>query len=505
MRSPDGEDAAGSALRERLAELDDLGSAVRLLAWDQQVTMPPAGAPARGEVLGTLERISHAHATDPALGALLGELGADPELPAADAALVRVARRDHDRAVRVPEALVGAMAVASSTGQQAWLAAREARDFTLFAPALERNVALRRDLAACFPEVAHPYDALLDVFEPDLTLARLREVFGTLRAGLVPLIAAIAERPRPAELTGPFDPARQRELGLELARALGFEDEGWRLDDAVHPFALHVAASDARVTARFDLGDLSGLFSVLHEMGHGLYEHQVDRALERTTAGTGTSLGIHESQSRLWENLVGRSRAFWVPYWPRLQAAFPAALGGLDLAAFHRANNVVRPSPIRTDADEATYSLHVILRMDLEVALIEGTLAVADVPAAWADGMRDLLGIEVTDPLEGPLQDPHWGFGEFGYFPTYAIGGIVASQLWEAIRRDLPDLEATLERGDTAPLRAWLRDHVHRFGRTRTPAEVLRGATGQDLDPGPLLAHLRAKYGALYDLEEPAA
>jgi carboxypeptidase Taq len=497
MPSPEPATAA-AALRERLAELDDLGAAGRLLAWDQQVMMPPRGAPARGEVMATVERLAHARATDPELGALLDALAADEAQP--DAGVVRVARRDHRRAVRIPEALVGEIARAAAAGQEAWLAAREARDFAVFAPALERNVALRRELAACFPELAHPYDALLDVYEPDLTTARVREVFGALRAGLVGLIAAIAERPQPPELRGPFDVAAQREIALLLARGLGFEDDGWRLDEAVHPFALAIAPGDARVTARFDAASLSGLFAVLHEMGHGLYEHQVDPALARTTAGTGTSLGIHESQSRLWENLVGRSEPFWSHHYPRLQEAFPAALRDVDLAGFHRAINVVRPSPIRVHADEATYSLHIVLRFELEVALLEGTLAAADVPAAWTDGMRELLGIEVTDPLDGPLQDIHWAAGELGYFPTYAIGGIVASQLWEAIRGDLPDLDAALARGDYEPLRAWLAERVHRPGRTLTPAEVLRGATGHDLDPGPLLAHLHAKYGALYGL-----
>ncbi len=398
--------------------------------------MPPRGAEARGEVAATIQRLAHAGLSDPQLGELIEQVaaGAGGEPDGDDAAIARVARRDHDHATRIPSELVVAIARETADAIPAWAQARETSDFALFRPHLERQVELRREVAACFPEVAHPYDALLDTFEPGATTAGVREVFGRLTDGLVPLVEAIAERPRPAPLHGPFTVDGQRVLALEIAKSFGYEDDAWRLDDAVHPFAQSLNRSDVRVTARWDEADLSGIFAVMHEVGHGLYEAGVDPALDRTTLGTGVSLGIHESQSRTWENQVGRSPAFWSHWYPRAQELFGAALGDTSLADFDRAINVVRPTFIRVEADEATYALHVILRFELEVALIEGTLAVADVPAAWNERMRDLLGIDVPDDAHGCLQDIHWSYGELGYFPTYALGNIVSAQLWAAAR-----------------------------------------------------------------------
>jgi carboxypeptidase Taq len=490
---PDAAPTPLEALRARLAELDDLGRVGGLLGWDQQTMMPAGGGPARGEAMATLERIAHERATDPALGELLEQVdGDDP--------LVRVARRDYDRARRVPTELAGAMALAAADAQPAWLEAREKDDFAIFAPFLERNVELRRRYAECFPEADHPYDALLDRFEPDATVEEIRDVFGRLRAGLVPLIEEIAAAPAPPEPAGPFDVAAQRELALELARAIGYADDAWRIDDAVHPFASSVARTDIRVTTRFDADSLTGLFATMHEVGHGLYEHATDPALDRTTLGTGVSMGIHESQSRLWENCVGRSLVWWRHWYPRARELFPTALEAVSLEDFHRAINVVRPSLIRVEADEATYSLHVILRFDLEVALMEGTLAVADLPEAWNAKMKELLGVDVPDDRRGVLQDIHWAFGELGYFPTYSLGNIVAAQLWKAARAALGDLDDRLAAGDCAPLRDWLGEHVHRHGRALMPAEIIERATGGPLDPQPFLDYLEAKYRPLYRL-----
>ena len=494
---------AMTALRERLGELDDLIQAAALAGWDQQTYMPPGGASARGEVLATLGRLAHARLTDPGLVALLAALAQDTGLGDVDARLVAAVGRDADRARRIPDRLVGDIARHTVVAQVAWHAARAADDFAPFRPALERHVELRRELAACFPEVAHPYDALLHAFEPGLTTERLRKVFTQMREGLIPLLGAITARAvPPPPLPGPFPVARQRELALQIAAAHGFDTEHWRLDLAVHPFVQSLGPSDIRVTTFFDETTLTGLFAVMHEVGHGLYERQIDPALARTIAGTGTSLGIHESQSRLWENLVGRSEPFWRHWHPRLVQAFgAAALGGEDLEAFLRTINTVRPSPIRVEADEATYSLHVILRFELEVAMIEGTLAVADLPYAWNAGMQELLGVHVISDRVGVLQDIHWAYGELGYFPTYAIGNIVAAQLWTVIRRDLPALDEDLERGDTLALRRWLGDHVHRHGRLRTSGELLMDITGSELDARPFLRQLELKYGALYGLE----
>jgi carboxypeptidase Taq len=501
MASSTSESAELTELRERLGEIADLGTADVLLGWDRETVMPPAGAQARGEVSATIEKLGHQRLSDPAIGELLASVAeqaaGDPESDAA--AIARVVRRDHDRAVRVPSELVAEMARATAAALPAWQQARESSKFERFRPFLERNVELRRQVAACFPEVEHPYDALLDVYEPGATVATVRDVFDRLRAGLVPLVAQIAERPEPDPLPGPFGIASQRELALEIARSYGYEDDAWRVDDSVHPFMSNIARSDIRVTSRWSEEDLSGVFSIMHEVGHGLYEAGVDPALDRTTLGTGVSLGIHESQSRLWENQVGRSGALWSHWLPRAQQAFPQ-LDGIELDAFLRAVNVVRPSLIRVEADEATYALHVILRFELEVALIEGSLAVADVPAAWNEQMRELLGVEVPDDANGCLQDIHWAFGELGYFPTYALGNIVSGQLWAAARAAQPSLEQEIAAGDASRLLGWLRENVHAHGRRLDPAQLLRRATGQELDPEPQLDYLREKYSELYSL-----
>ena len=488
---------AESELRERLAEIADLSSVGSLLGWDRETQMPAAGAAARGEVSATVERIAHDRLADPALGELLDTVAAQTD--GEGAAIARVVRRDHDRAVRIPSELTAQMARATADALPAWQQARADSDFARFEPFLKRNVELRRELAACFPEVVHPYDALLENYEPGATAASVREVFDRLGAGLVPLVAEIAERPQPEALPGTFHDAQQRVLALEIARSFGFDERSWRIDDAVHPFMSNIALSDIRVTSRWADADMSGIFAVMHEVGHGLYEAGIDPALDRTTLAHGVSLGMHESQSRLWENQVGRSRALWTHWLPRAAQLFPR-LRDVALDDFLRATNVVSPSLIRVEADEATYALHVILRFELEVALIEGTLAVADLPAAWNERMRDLLGVEVPDDAHGCLQDIHWAFGELGYFPTYALGNIVSGQLWAAARVALPELDAQLARGDCGALREWLRENVHRHGRLIDPPDLLHRVTGQQLDPQPQLDYLREKYTELYGL-----
>jgi len=480
-------------LLARLGELSDLRHAGQLLAWDQMVMMPPAGGPARGQALGAIQSLAHDRLVAPELGALLDDERADPQL-------VRVVRRDHELASRVPSELAAEMTRAGSDGFAVWLQAREAGDFAVFEPALRRNIELARRYAECFPELEHPYDALLERYEPGTTTAQVTALFAHLREGLVPLLGEIAGQPARPALAGDFPVARQREIGMQIARAMGFDDSGWRLDDAVHPFASSPALGDVRVTSRFDDHSLTGLFALMHEVGHGLYEHGVDPALARTTLDTGVSLGVHESQSRLWENLVGRSEPFWSFWLPRLRDCMPQALGDVELDDFLRAINVVRPTLIRVEADEMTYSLHVILRFELELALIEGTLDPADLPQAWATKTRELLGIEVPDDLHGVLQDIHWSEGIIGYFPTYTIGNVLAAQLWRAARLDMPGLDDDLRAGEYGPLRDWLVDKVHRHGRRLTPAELIEQAVGGPLDPAPMLEHLSSKYRTLYGL-----
>jgi carboxypeptidase Taq len=413
---------------------------------------------------------------------------------------VRTVRRDHEVERRVPGELTAAMSRAGSEGYTAWLAAREANDYALFEPSLRRNIELARRYADCFPAGEHPYDALLDRYEPGTTAAQVSALFTRLREGLVPLISQIAMQPARQALPGPFAVAAQREIGLQIVQAMGFEASGWRLDDAVHPFAASPAPGDVRVTSRFDEHTLTGLFALLHEVGHGLYEHGVDPALARTTLDTGVSLGVHESQSRLWENLVGRSPAFWTYWLPRLRDRFPLSLRDVGLDAFIRAINVVRPTLIRVEADEVTYALHVILRFELELGLIDGTLDAADLPAAWAAKMKQFLGIDVPDDLHGVLQDIHWSEGVIGYFPTYAIGNVLAAQLWQVAQAEIPGLDDELGEGQLGALRVWLREKIHRHGRLYTPPELIERAVGGPLDPAPMLAHLRTKYGALYAL-----
>jgi carboxypeptidase Taq len=480
-------------LLARLGELSDLRHAGQVLAWDQQVMMPPAGGPARGQALGAIQSIAHDRLVAPELGALLDAERADDQL-------VRAVRRDHEVARRVPADLAAEMTRVGSQGFEIWLRAREANDFAVFEPALRRNVELARRYAACFPEAEHPYDALLDRYEPGTTTAQVASLFARLRAGLVPLLREIAQQPAPSELTGGFPIAAQREVGLQIARAMGFEDSAWRLDDAIHPFASSPTSRDVRVTSRFAEDSLTGLFALMHEVGHGLYEHGVDPALARTTLDTGVSLGVHESQSRLWENLVGRSEPFWSHWLPRLRQQMPQTLGDVELDVFLRAINVVRPTLIRVEADEMTYSLHVIQRFELELALIEGTLDTKDLPQAWAAKTRELLGIEVPDDLRGVLQDVHWSEGIIGYFPTYAIGNVLAAQLWGAARADLPSLDDDLRAAEYSDLRAWLLDRIHRHGRRLTPGELIERAVGGPLDPGPMLEQLETKYRALYGL-----
>ncbi len=481
-------------LSERLGELSDLNHAGHVLAWDQQVMMPPAGGPARGEAMATITRLHHDRLVAPELGVLLEAAVAQHPL------IARAVRRDHDVARRVPGELTAQMSRAGSAGYAAWLQAREDNDYATFEPALRRNIELARRYSECFPEAEHPYDPLLDRYEPGTTAAQVTALFVRLRAGLVPLLSEIAMAPARQAFAGDFPVAAQREIGLEIVRSMGFDTEAWRLDDAVHPFAASPARADIRVTSRFDDHSLTGLFALMHEVGHGLYEHGIDAALERTTLCAGVSLGVHESQSRLWENLVGRSPEFWTHWLPRMRDRFPLTLRDVDLDAFIRQVNIVRPTLIRVEADEVTYSLHVILRYELELALVEGSLDAADLPAAWAAKMKQLLGVDVPDDLRGVLQDIHWSEGIIGYFPTYAIGNVLAAQLWSTAHAEIPELDDQISRGELGALRVWLREKVHRHGRLLSPPELIEQAVGGPLDPEPMLEHLGAKYRALYGL-----
>ena len=476
------------ALRERMAELSDLTALGRLAAWDQRTMMPPLGGPGRGEQLATLERLAHARATADEVGAWLDELEEDG-LDGVDAEIVRVARRDFDRARRVPGDLAAEMERASSEGQTIWQAAREAADFAAFAPALRRNVELARECAACFDGFARPYDALLADYDFGLTAARLQEVFGALSEQLAPLVAEAGGDGPPA---GAPVEAQRRAVPLVLAR-IGVDDDGWRIDESAHPFSVGVGLSDSRVTTRYDDSDLLSLIAALHEYGHALYERQIDPELSRTNLGGGTSMSVHESQSKLWENHVGRHPAF------AGVLAEALAAGGHEVtpAALHASLTAVRPSLIRVTADPVSYPLHIVLRIELELALLDGDLDVADLPAAWNDGMRRLLGIEVPDDAAGVLQDTHWAAGAFGYFPSYALGCLIAAQLWEALERDTGPQDEPLGRGDVTAIRAWLAEHVHVFGRRLDTEPLVERATGRGMEAAPFLRHARGLVGSV--------
>jgi carboxypeptidase Taq len=487
-----------AALHERATVIADLGHIHSLLFWDQNTMMPPDGAPARGDQAATLETIAHERLTDPELGRLLDRLApwaAEQDPDSDDVRLIRELRRDFEKAVRVPTSLAAEASRAAALGQAAWQEARAAADFSRFRDALALQLELRHRYVACFEGFEHPYDVLLDDFEPGMTAAALRPLLGELVDALVPLVEEVAgDTPVGGAFGGPYAVEDQRRAVMDILEGIGFDPDGWRLDVAPHPFAQRIAPGDVRITTRYDLHDFGGAyFGSLHEFGHGLYEAGIPDHLSRSPLGSPVSLGVHESQSRLWENLVGRSRPFCAWALPRLAANLPGALDGTSVDELYRGVNTVRRSLIRVEADETTYNLHVVLRFELELALIEGTLAVDELPHAWNDGMHRLLGLDVPDDAQGVLQDVHWGAGLIGYFPTYTLGNLMAAQLWETLRAELGDLDAQLEAGDFSPLRDWLRERIHVHGRKLPPAELLDRVTGQELAVAPFMRYLRAK------------
>jgi carboxypeptidase Taq len=492
-----------------MAEVGDLGRARALLEWDERTQMPPGGRAMRAEQVATLTRVRHERLSDPELGRLIEAARSKLEsLPydSFEASLVRVTAREWEKAQRVPADLRAELSRTASVAERAWEEARERSDFAAFLPHLERVVELRRRYVECFAPYDHPYDPLLDDYEPGMKTAELRPVLERLREGLRPLLAGIAASdagPDASPLHGEFEPARQLALARRTLEALPLEGDSWRLDETVHPFMEGIAISDLRITTRFDPGYLaSSLWAVIHEGGHGLYENGLGRELERTPLCRSVSLGFDESQSRMWENWVGRSRPFLRFLHPLVQGIFPEAFAHVDAEALYRAANVVAPSLIRVEADEVTYNLHIAMRFELEVELAEGQLEPANLPDAWNERMQSYLGVEVPDDAHGVLQDVHWASGAFGYFPTYSLGNIIAGQLWDIARAELPDLDEQLERGETAPLGELMRERLYRHGGKLEPKEMIHRVTGGPLDSGPLLRQLREKYGELYELDD---
>jgi carboxypeptidase Taq len=496
------------ALRERMAALSDLRNVAQLLDWDQQTMMPPRGAPARAETVATVQRISHemfvADQTGRLLAAAESQLdGAAPDSD--DAALVRVVKRRWEKARRVPSELAADLARSASVGQQAWILARRESDFAGFVPYLERNFELVRRYIDCFDDFDCAYDAVLDDYEPGARTAEVTELFNELKSELRTLIAAAtdhADRVDDSILHGHFPVDRQRELVGWLLELMGFDRDSWRVDDAVHPFAAGISNRDVRITTRWDERFLpTSLYGAMHECGHGLYEEGVAQSLQRTLLGHPESLGLHESQSRLWENMVGRGLPFCGVLAPRIAESFGGPIAHVDGARFYRAVNRVTPSLIRVEADEVTYSLHIVVRFELEQELVEGRLAVRDLPEAWNARYAEYLGLDVPDDAQGVLQDVHWASGLIGYFPTYALGNLIAGQLFARAHTDLPDLDAQLAVGELHGLREWLRENVHRHGAKFSSSELLLRVVGGPIAVGPFIDYLKGKLSQVYDLD----
>jgi carboxypeptidase Taq len=499
--------AALDDLLELCGEIYDLGRARALSAWDERTQMPPRGAESRAEQLATLTRLRHQRLSSDELGRLLDRAEGEVsglEYDSFEASLVRVTRREWDKARRVPAELRAEIARVTSHSETAWESAKRESDFPGFLPHLEHVLLLTRRYLECF-EYEHPYDPLLDDYEPGMKTDEIRPVLAELRDGLRPLLDGIASRADAVDdspLYGDFPLEAQGRLAREVLVGLPLEPGAWRLDETTHPFATGIAISDLRITTRFDPSYIgAALWAVIHEAGHAMYQNGIDPRLARTPLCRSVSLGFDESQSRMWENWIGRGRGYLSRIRPLLAELFPECLGEVDAEALYRASNRVRPSLIRMEADEVTYNLHIVLRFELELDLIEERLAPADLPEAWNARMQEYLGVDVPDDAHGVLQDVHWAGGAFGYFPTYSLGNVIAGQLWEAAGSELGDLDAMLAADEGPALRDWLRERLYRHGGTLLPAEMVQRACGGPLDTGPLLAQLRSKFGEIYGLD----
>lgn len=510
-------------LLEILGEVDDLGKAGAVLQWDHQTYMPKGGTAGRAQILGTLARLSHQRFTSDEVGELLAQLTLalsklDPD--GFEASLIRVTQREYERFKKLPTRLVEEQARVSSEAQAVWVEARQNQDFPRFQPYLEKLFALAREAAEHLGYQEDPYDALLDLYEPGLRTSEVASLFAILKARLVPLVNAITEAKQhrsPGGQAGKageaggaggdpllrqhFDEAGQWELGLRALRAMGFDFERGRQDRSAHPFTITLAPGDIRITTRIVPDDFtSALFSTMHEGGHALYEQGIPAELARTPLGSGASLGVHESQSRLWENVVGRSRHFWEYFLPQAQEIFPAQLGGVTVERIYRAVNRVQRSFIRTEADEVTYNLHVIVRFELELAVLHGELPVSDLPAAWDDKMQQYLGIRPPNVSLGVLQDIHWSQGSIGYFPTYTLGNVLSVQFWQQALSEEPGIPDAIAHGELRVLKDWLNRRVHVHGAKFEPRELVQRVTGRPLDPQPYLNYIETKYRELYGL-----
>ncbi|MCA9964967.1 MAG: carboxypeptidase M32 [Anaerolineales bacterium] len=494
-------------LKERLSEVNDLNMAGAVLGWDQQTHMPPGGAAARGRQMATLGRLSHEKFTDARIGQLLDDLQAYGEsLPydSDDASLIRVVRQQYERLIKVPSSLLSQITTHASESYQVWAEARPANDFAKTRPYLEKTLDYSRQMADCFPGYDHIADPLIDFSDQGMKATDIQRVFGELREQLVPLVQAIAER-EPIDnscLHQPYPEAAQLAFGTAVATTFGYDFQHGRQDKTHHPFAIKFSIGDVRITTRVDENNLADcLFSTLHEAGHGMYEQGISMALEQTTLNNGTSAGVHESQSRLWENIVGRSRGMWCHYYPQLQVAFPTQLGNVPLDTFYRAINKVQPSLIRTEADEVTYNLHVMIRFDLELALLEGKLAIKDLPEAWHARYQSDLGLHAPSDVDGVLQDVHWYGGLIGgVFQGYTLGNILSGLFYDQALQAHPSIPNEIGQGQFGTLHNWLIENIYQHGSKLTANELIERVTGGPLRIEPYMAYLRGKFGDLYQL-----
>lgn len=455
-------------LKEILGEVADLNHAGSVLGWDQQVNMPRGGGEARGQQLATLGKIAHEKATSQEVGKLLDELksefgGSDSDV----AAMIRVAARNYDKTMRVPASFVAEQAMVASQAFEAWVQAKSKSDFSIFRPHLEKVVELVRKYISFFPPADHPYDILLDNFEPGMKTAEVQEIFSDLRPKQVELIKQISfvKQVKDDFLHKKYNERKLWDFSEKIVARFGYDFSRGRQDKAPHPFETSFSVNDVRITNRFETGNpVATLFSAMHESGHAMYEQGINPAYERTPLANGTSLAVHESQSRMWENLVGRSLPFCEHFFPELQKTFPSQLDGVTAKSFYKGINKVEPSLIRVNADEATYNLHIMLRLEIEIGMADGSIAVKDLPEIWNTKMQEYLGVTPPDDAKGILQDVHWSGGMVGYFSTYALGNIISAQLWETINRDIRDLDDQISQGRFDQLLGWLREKIHVHG-----------------------------------------
>lgn len=503
-------DALPQAYDDLLVRLKNtalLASCSAVLEWDEQTYLPPAGAEHRANQLSLMAGMVHEQATAPEIGSLLQELESQDDFgeDSLEAANIREARHEYDRATKLPRRLVEELSKVATLSHHAWVSARQNNQFADFLPWLEKMIDLKREEAAAIGfEGNHAYDALLDAYEPGTTSEMIERAFVPLRNELVNLVAAIKESgitPDVSILTRSYPVEKQREFSLSAAEKIGFDFNAGRLDIAAHPFCSGFGPGDCRLTTRYNEHHFPGaFFGTLHEAGHGIYEQGLNQEHYGTPAGSFTSLGIHESQSRMWENLVGRSRAFWDYFYQPAQNLFSEALAGVSQSEFYRAINDVRPSNIRVEADEVTYNLHIMLRFELEQALISGDLKPADLETAWNEKFFEYFGITPDSPANGCLQDVHWSAGLIGYFPTYALGNMYAAHFYNAAERELGDLPAQFAKGEFLPLKEWLNQNIHHYGKLYRANRLVEKVTGEPLSHEPLIRQLQTKYSELYQL-----